>query len=1365
MKSKYAFSTSLLIAMFILNTAVVVAQINFKHINYKNGLIQSPISSMVQDRSGYVWIGNLAGLSRYDGNEFKNFRHNSSLPNGISHNRINKIYEDKTGRLWIATGGGLNLFQKNTEQFLHFGISAAKGGANYVTSVQEDSYGKIWVSTFKGIKIVDLKSRKFISPVSLKKTGEEDLYQGYTLSLFEDKRKTLWVGVKHGLKRVDSKSGAAIPLPEPLRQNKELAAARIMVIKQDNYGDLWFGTEEHGIFRYSERNNVCTHYNENTALALPSDWINDILIRNNEVWVATRNGVAIVDLNSNSITKYNHDGADPTSLSDNSTWALLEDKTNNVWIGTYSGNINFFYPGNANFCTIGERVGNHLGLNVPIAETILEDKNKKLWIGTLGGGLNCLDRAAGLSKYYAITGLKTDKYSNDIKSLAMDSLGSLWVGTLDGLCKFNIATHTILPIRLELLVAKPGGKFINAILPDRDGVWIGTNGAGLKLVSYAGAELMTIKKENKPNGLSDNYVNALISDGNDLWIGTQGGINRYNKITHTIAIYQRNKNPVLGSNNIFCFLIDKDRHLWMGSDGGGLCYFDAKSNRIYAIRQADGLADDIVNAIVQDSSGGLWASTNNGISHIKLKKGKLPLNGNYEIENFTSANGLLSDQFLINSRLITREGEILFGGMNGITAFYPQKIIKNQRKPEILLTNLFINNQEARFGEKGDIEAPLNQLNEISLPYNKNNITVKFSALSFINPTKNVYAYKIAGLANNDKWQLIDNKNEVSLINLVPGDYVFSVKASNNDGIWNDTGRSLRLRILPPFWKTWWAYLLYAVLTLLTLAKVVQFFQSRARLERDLYNEHRENERKQKFYQMKMDFFTNISHEIRTPLTLILSPIENLYKRTYEDPAVNKQILQVKNNAERLFRLIGELMDFRKAETGNMVLYLHENNIVPFINEIYLSFMQLAESRGIQYDFEVPGPTVSLYSDNDQLEKVFFNLLSNAFKFTHDHGRIKISIATTDDTYAVIKVTDNGKGIPKEFQEKLFTNFYQVNPDKSQPGTGVGLALSKSIIELHNGNITVHSRPASATEAGETTFTVSLPYKNSVSQNVHIMAAEGGQENLNSYKLRSEIDVLNDHGFTHEDEEYTVLITEDNADLRELIADTLANYHIIACTNGAEAFDEAVDKIPDLIVSDVMMPVMNGLELCHKIKKDERTSHIPVILLTALAAHIHQINGLQTGADIYLTKPFSTKILELSVHNLLASREAMRKKFARQLPGEHTTLAFNSADEQFMSKVLKIIDDNIGDPEFGVIALGKAVGMSKTVLYKKICAVTDMSPLDFLKSVRLQKAAMLLQQKQFNVYEVSYQVGFKDRKWFSREFKKQYGKNPSELMN
>ncbi|QEK51725.1 response regulator [Pedobacter aquae] len=801
---------------------------------------------------------------------------------------------------------------------------------------------------------------------------------------------------------------------------------------------------------------------------------------------------------------------------------------------------------------------------------------------------------------------------------------------------------------------------------------------------------------------------------------------------------------------------------------GGLNYFDKKSKRFYVIDKKLGLEDDVVHSIVEDSKQNIWISTDVGMFKLSFKKFSLPFKKeDIEITNYSANDGLISNQFSTLAAVRLKTNELLFGGMNGLSIFYPEKIIKNKKAPKVVLTEILINNKAVKInGDDSPLSRSISELKEITVDYNQANISLKYAALNFINPENNQYAYKLEGFSVNEDWQLTGKQRVVNFANLAPGSHLFKVKASNNDGVWSNEVTNLKIIVLPPWWLTWWAYLLYAAIIVLVSSIIINFLRNRARLKRDLYLEHLQNERQQELYQMKLNFFTNISHEIRTPLTLILGPLERLISGD-NHPKFIKQLELIKNNADRLMKLVTELLDFRKAEEGHMRIYCSYQDIIPFSKDIYESFRNLAIDRNIDYQFVAPKEPIFLYFDKNQLEKVIFNLLSNAFKFTPDNGCIKVEIAYQEGNkdWIEIKVTDTGKGIPEDFQNKLFDSFFQVDDRGHQNiGSGIGLALSKSIIELHRGKIRVSSKQA---ENKLTVFTIELRTgKNHLAESEVVSESayiENYQKSFMPYHVpaysHDEAEVSN------QNKKYKLLIAEDNDEVRGLIADTLRDeYEIVEFTNGQLALDYMQEEIPDLIISDIMMPGLDGLQLCEKAKSSESTSHIPFILLTARASVAHQVDGLSIGADAYISKPFSLQILLLNIRNLLKAQEVMREKFSQQVILQPSNTAITSPEEKFIQKLIHIIEDKMGNPEFDVNELVNEIGMSRTVLYKKVQTLTSYSVAELIKQMRLKKAAELFKISTFSIAEVAYMVGFNDRKHFSKEFKKQYQLSPSEFL-
>lgn len=1366
-KNTLVYVLIILVFYSYVNLQAQTNALTFKHISYKEGLSQSPIFSMIQDRKGFVWIGTSDGLLRYDGYEFKTYQHDDSNDRSISTNRIQSIFEDSKARLWIGTAnGGLNLFDRKTETFQAIAGAKETISTDYITSFLEDSKGKLWVTTLRGLKIIDAKAKRLKSVHALQK--HKGIFSGKTWSLFQDEHKAVWVGLNFGLAKFDVKSNKVLTLPVVLENDKALMESRILVIRGDNEGNVLFGTEKSGLFIYDIKSNSCVNYrhDDSDLNSLPSNGIKDILINADQtIWIATREGLAVLDQNRKTLTNYKHNISEPNSLSYNLLWHFMKDKAGNIWIGNFAGGIDIYYPGNSNFINIGERVGNEkLGLNNPVVTSIIEDVNNALWIGTNGGGLNYADRKKGISKSYSVRDNELNKANNIIRSLAHDQHNNLWVGTFDGLFRFNKNTGSFKYIRL----ANAQDNRVIALLSDPKGIWVATITGGLQFIGYTGESEIYKSSIKNRNSLGDNNITVLLRDAeNNILIGTENGLNYFNTKRRLFRRYVKGKGSFMLSNNsILSVFQDSKRRIWIGTEGG-LNYFDPQQNKFYRLKLNSGTANDIVLAIVEDNSGHLWVNTNKGISEITIKSFQLPLQAsNFKIINYKATSGLSSTHFL-GAAIKKRNGELLFGGMSGITSFIPDRIFKNQYKPDVVITDFLI---ESKLVTAQTVNSPLSQsiteTKEITLKHNQNYISFKYAGLNFINPENNQYAYKLKGFSGHQDWSYVGNQRIASFTNLEPGDYVFTVKAANNDGVWNDKETQIKIKVLPPMWKTWWAYLLYLTASGALLFMILRFVRNRAILKRDLYLEHVHNERQQELYQLKINFFTNISHEIRTPLTLIIGPLERILQNAnYE--GVHKQLGVVKSNADRLMKLITELLDFRKAEEGHMKIHCSFQNVVPFCARIYQSFTDLATEKNITYQFLTDSDTVMLYFDPDQIEKVVVNLLSNAFKFTDHNGEISLSITsqTADRRWVNISVTDNGEGIPQDIHEKLFESFFQADDRGRQNiGSGIGLALSKSIIALHKGEIKVLS---DTEDHSLTTFIISLPRGDQ-----HVVESGGLSEKIYHEELQ-QVSAPDKKSYTIERKEtlgskekkYTILIVEDNEEVRALIVgDLIDSYHVIEFGNGLDALNFMKDEIPDLIVSDVMMPGMDGFELCQIIKSTESTNHIPVILLTAMASLTHQIEGLSTGANAYISKPFSPQVLALHMKNLLASQEAMRQKFSQQLVLESGIIEVESPEHKFISKLMTCIEMNMHDPDFGVESLVNEMGMSRTVLYKKVQTLTNFSIADLVKNVRLKKAALLFSKTSLPIAEVAYEVGFNDRKYFSREFRKFFTISPSDYI-
>lgn len=1334
--------------------------IQFRHLSLKEGLSQSPIFSIAQSRKGFVWIGSRDGLIRFDGYEFKTYKNDKITGQSIAHSNIKAIYEDQNENLWIGTSSGLFVFDQKQERFKTVDL----GSMCMVLGLLPGENGELWVATSRGLKCVSLETMQSLDFL-LSEQNQLSLAERYISCLARDEKKRIWIGLEKGIACFSPASGEIIALPPELSNNVTLQQANVSVIKQAKEGNMWFGTIDFGVFYHDIHTGTCINYQHKTndSQTLLSNFVRDIYIADDgKVWIATRNGLSILDLQQGCISNYVHDSTDPHSLSHNTIWQFMKDHSGNIWMPTYAGGINIFSGHKQNFVNIGEQVGSRSGLNQPLVNSVLLDIEKdQLWVGTDGGGLNHVDREKNTVTYYSVRAENEQKQSNIVKSLMWDRQKRIWVGTLDGVAIFEPQNKQLRYLRIGM----PNRHIrVNTLLSDQDKVWAGTDNEGLLLFDESG-KMDTIFTFGGDTGhtLSSNSINAILKDeAGNLWIGTRNGLNHYDPQTKHFSAYVDSADANNFNSRIILSLHhDSNNRLWVGTMSGGY-YFDKNNRTFYKLNIPD-INEDVIQAICDDNNGNIWFSTYNGLIKIEFTHFRTPFQpDDCVITRYTAKNGLASNQFLPQAVAKSTYGELFWGGVNGVTTSFPDRIRKNADIPVIAITGFYIHNEEVTLQTKDSpLQTAIEDTREITLNYKQGyNIGFKFAALNFIYTESNRYAYRMKGLANNDSWNYSENQRTVQYTNLTPGKYTFQVKAANNDGVWNETPMEIKITVLPPFWKTWWAYLLYAVILGCIIYYIIYFFRVRARLERSLFEEQLQNQRQEELNRIKFEFFTNISHEIRTPLTLILAPLEKLESETKENEKVHGQLSHIKNNAVRLLKLVNELLDFRKVETGNMKLYITLNDVVQLARNVYNSFCELAHEKHISFEFETNAEKIGAYFDKDQIEKVLYNLLSNAFKFTPDGGKIVCSLEKNADTVE-LRVTDNGKGVEAVNQKKIFQRFYQVDPySTSKAGTGIGLAYSKSIIELHKGEIDVDSGLKNGKM--HTSFYIKLRLGRD-----HFDASQLVLDDETGKTIVGESVHVDTESTVHDaPRKATILIVEDNKELRTFIKESLLNiYHILEAEDGEQGWNIAIESIPDLIISDIMMPKSDGLELIQRLKEDDRTSHIPFIFLTARTNYEHLVEGLETGADLYLTKPFSLKVLELNIHNMLNTREVMREKFTRRLVYEPTQMIVESLDEKFFRKALAIIEENISNPEFDVPTLAVEVGMSQPVLYKKIRALSNMSVNDFIKSIRLQKAAQLLKQHQYGVADIAYMVGFNDRKYFSKEFKKIFDKNPTEYMN
>jgi len=1328
-----------LLLISALNQVTAQHKIAFSNLTVENGLSQNSVMAIAQDSIGFMWFGTRQGINRYDGHFFKNYHINHANTSGKINEEVTSILTDFKGELWAGTSVGLMKYDIRNDRFET--VKAFK--KKQVEILYQDADHRLWIGTLTGLSLqVDPEKQKFKTFLFSKNLKDP---ANRINAIYEEKNGDILVGTGNGLISVSYRKGIL-----KFKKNElhiETKSSEITAIAKDLYQNIWVGTTN-GLYKLNHSKMVIGSFfhSENIANSLIHNDVRELMANEDgSIWIGTQNGLSKFNPVTNSFTNYQHNPEVNNSISHNSIHHIFKDRNKNIWVGTYFGGVNVIYPFSTLFKSYRySKSASSISSNVISA--IVNDKNNNLWIATEGGGLNYFNRKLNTFKSYKNNPADTNSLSSNlVKILLTDKTDNenLIIGTHRGIINIlNSSTGKFQRIsNVKDKKGNIGSAEIVALAQDENGkIWIGSQN-GLSTLSRTNGKYPAFTTASNLNNLLKNkgVLNLLFDNNKNLWIGSTEGLYCYN----------------LNSNKFSKFLGGKDRHnlqsayinvvakdaagnLLIGTNSGFTIY-NLKSNSYETFKETDGLINNDVLGIVEDENRNLWISTAKGLSEYNPHTRRF--------RNYTKSDGLAGNEFNIRSYFRDQNGEIFFGSLNGLSSFYPKDIQFNNYIPPIVFTGLKLFNKPIEVGSpNGILKNHLNLTSELDFTYEQNNFSIEFAVLNYVKPDKNQYAYKLEGY---DKDWKLDANPTASYSNLPSGYYRFIVKGSNNDGVQSKIVRTLKIHVKPAPWFSWWAYLGYILLFLTIMFLTLRYFFVRALLKR--------TERDQ---QMKLSFFTHVSHEIRTPLTLILGPLESLLKQTAHLPDIHNQVVPIKNNADRLFRLVTELMDFRKTETGNQKLQLAQEDIVHFLQQIFTAFKDLAASRNINYKIKVPSHPLYIWMDKLQLEKVFFNLLSNSFKFTHDYGNIYLNITDHNDT-VIIEVRDNGIGIPQNSRDQLFSDFFQVDISSSgHIGSGIGLALSKSIVVAHGGQIFIDSIPQTKNQSGDTSFKVILNKGNSpdiISEQsaVHI------QNRRNNYQVPVRVNEPLAEKLPEPQFDDRVLIVEDNIEIRQLLTGILVPfYQIIITENGQKGWETAKEDLPDLIVCDIMMPVMNGLELCKKLKTDGRTSHIPVILLTAMDTITQQVDGLETGADSYVTKPFSIDLLLLNIRNLLQSRKIMRKKFTEEVHLKPQDITINKTDHVFMMKVVAFIEKKMANEDFVIPELAAEVGMSQPVLYKKIKALTDLSVNDFIKSIRLKKAAFLLSQGMHNVSEVAYLVGFNDPKYFSREFRKQFGETP-----
>jgi signal transduction histidine kinase/DNA-binding NarL/FixJ family response regulator len=1351
-----------------LAATLAFSQSAWQHIGVNDGLAQGFVGAMLQDSRGFLWFGTKDGLSRYDGYTFKNYRPDPTDSTTITPDLVYALHECRSGLIWVGFySGKIDLLDRSTEQFVHLRqVDPNPAEDTHLYSISEDTAGVHWVGRADGVYRIQKEgpsNENLAGGFQITRKDEFRAKPGLQVSpvvTFADRSGGVWIwsnGEMHVLNRTLG------PPPRIESGSHELRLTRNGILGSPDGKIFFFPYDIASVYNYYY--SIDPHTGSTAKLPLPEHFARAALLtsigdRSGNVFLSYGDSILSFNMRSPEKTKI---VKSPNVLSLN---AGLVDSSGVLWLGSTGLGVDKFNPAIEHFGTIS-------GINL--------DRFLNATMAKIGfprrGGIN-FDATPYADIYDCL--VFSDHTGRKWYPWAPTDYGKFGYGYYSDVSFYDPATAGVKSFhRVPEATLTPGTFPLSKplkMLEDKNGTpWL----LGSWVLSSFDSGSRSFKHyeiidgELRPKQLSqmmnqDEFrITASRKDRDGtFWLCVfPQGLFRFDPVGLKLERFSNipADTTSLSNNSVLSMAEDPtepDRYLWIGTDGGGLNKFDKTTGRSSRLSTREGLPNNVIYTIFPDKKGNFWMSTNNGLCSMNPKTMAFHY---YDIHD-----GLQGMEFNRENNFQTSDGRIYLEGTGGMNVFYPEEIVENSHVPPIVFTDLKLHGNPVSWKDKDSpLKKSIVETKEIVLPFEQNILTIEFAALDFVNPGSNQYSYRLEGFS--DEWTKPSKTNSATFTNLSPGKYTLRIRGSNNDGIWNQTGASMLLTILPPWYRTWWAYAGYAGLLLTGLYLFRRYDLNRIGLKNQLeITEVKANQLKE-VDQLKMQFFQNISHEFRTPLTLILGPIEKLLGASVPEDTQKRELRMMRRNAQRLLRLINQLLDLSKLEAGGMKLQANKGNIVAFIKGLAMSFHSLAERKEIFLDVRSNKEELETYFDKEKMEKIVVNLLSNAFKFTPDHGEVIVSIQNKDGGPVEISVRDTGIGIPPEKQQQIFNRFYQVDSTTTrlQEGTGIGLALVKDLVSLHHGTITVASEPGKGSE-----FIVSLPLGKSHLQPEEIVDSELPTEQRSELSVAAgQIGVDGKEEALHlpkgDDEENKplLLIIEDNTDVRDYVRSYLVpTYSVLEAKDGAEGVDKAKETIPDLIISDVMMPKMDGYEVCSRLKQDEKTSHVPIILLTAKAAREDKIGGLETGADDYLIKPFDSAELLVRVKNLIESRQKLREKFGKELvslrPGE---VKVGPSEQPFITKVVNVMQKNIGDEKFGVEELAYAVGLSSKQLQRKLKGLADTTANDFIRSFRLHRAMdLLVSDSSSNISEIAYSVGFSSPAYFTKCFQEQFGTTPSE---
>lgn len=1323
LKMRYITFAAMLAAVI----AAVASPYRFRPIESSNGLSNNKINSVLKDSTGFVWIGTSSGLNRYDGFNIKVYSHLADDSLSLHDNFVEDLQLDDKGRIWVCAAGRYALYNPEKDEFdqnpdEHFRAMGFNGSP---TRIAADGK-RMWLYSRKeGLHMWDGNTGKTLKFPDLS-GGDRDITYIYPVP---GENRTVVVDSEGTVSVIDAAQGKVVS------QTRMPAEARahcaVFTVFAEKEGPVWVYSEN-GVYLLDPKSNTWVP-NELTDMLRGHSVTAVTQDKTGKLWVGLDNEGLIVMDKSGGITTVKTNPNDPYSIGNNAITTFFADDDGTMWVGTYKKGVAVYNESEFKF-----------DLDIlPDVNCIAADPNEAgaYWIGTDTNGLIKWNRRTGESK--KLSDMMVDGHPVAIVAVEPSRDGSLWIGTYRG----GLKRYRNGAVSQVLIPGLGADSNVWAVLENPDGtVWIGSLGEGIfKWDPATGKILVKYDKENSP--LRADYISCF-ARGNDgkVYVGNSEGLYAIDPLSGTLTMVDE---KVFGKLQINQVYIDSRGWLWVAARTG-LYVYNPETKAVDVIEGDNSLKNTFIQGVVEDNAHTMWVTTGNSIVNVKVSEDFSTGEHRFDYHAYTHKDGLQDCAFNQRTLCVLDNGDVVAGGLFGLNRISPTKIKYNFYKPNVIFTRLFINNQPVEVDEEIDgrviLSKALWNTDRIKLRHDQNSFSVDFATDSHVQPDYTQFVYRLQGF--NDKWVTgAPGMHEVTYTNLAPGSYRLSVKAINSDGVPSDSETTLIIDIAHPWWNTWWMRVLY-VLAFVGVVYVL-YMRMKANERRRFILRQKEEmaEKQEELNQMKFRFYTNVSHELRTPLTLILSPVESMLKDSDNDERTTKRLSVIHDNAKKLLYLVNQLLDFRKSEVAALTFNGSVADMVDFVRAQVGAFAEHAEKRNISLDFFADCEHLDMVIDADKMTKVITNLLSNAFKFTPDGGKITVSLLLTGNMLRII-VADNGKGIKDEDKLHVFDRFYQSSDNGAQHGgSGIGLNLVKEYVRLHQGDVWVTD-----TKDGGATINIDIPVKRPES-----LPLPAGESQELSKPVQESVAPAKPEKLP------TALLVDDNKDLIEFMKDELADeYNVIVAYNGAEALEKLAETPVDIIVSDIMMPVMDGIELCRRLKADKKTLNIPLVIVTAKQDVRTVVEGLTLGADEYITKPFNNEVLKLRMRKLV---DLKRRGSTRALiEPEPSQVKITSLDEKFIERAVKYVEDNISRSDLSVEELSRELGMSRVHLYKKILQLTGKTPIEFIRILRLKRAAQYLRESQLNVSEIAYQLGFNNPKYFSKYFIEEYGISPSEYQ-